>query len=122
MVTVIQAEGVPGTAIARFLDTEETRTYFVKFIPPDDDIIRTQQPFANLTELPPGWRYFNTSEIAISNVGFDSEGITFTAPGTVEREDYPSNPETAQFPHIELVDPIAGDWRSLRSLKISVVM
>lgn len=110
MVTVIQAEGVPGTAIARFLDTEETRTYFVKFIPPDDDIIRTQQPFANLTELPPGWRYFNTSEIAISNVGFDSEGITFTAPGTVEREDYPSNPETAQFPHIELVDPIAGDW------------
>ena len=110
MVTVIQAEGVPGTAVARFLDTEETRTYYVKFIPPDDNIIRTQQSFAGLTELPEGWRYFNTSEIARGNVDFDSEGILLTAPGTVEREDYPSNPETAQFPHIELIDVIEGDW------------
>jgi len=110
MVTVIQADGVPGTAIARFLDTEETRTYYVKFIPTDDKIIRTQQSFAGLTELPEGWRYFNTSEIARGNVGFDSEGILLTAPGTVEREDYPSNPETAQFPHIELIDVIEGDW------------
>jgi len=110
MVTAIQADGVPGTAIARFLDTEETRTYFVKFIPSDDQIIRTQQSFAGLTELPEGWRYFNTSEIARGNVAFDSEGILLTAPGTVEREDYPSNPETAQFPHIELINTIEGDW------------
>lgn len=110
MVTVIQADEVPGAAIARFLDTEETRTYFVKFILPDDEIIRTPQSFAGLSELPSGWRYFNTSETAVANVGFDSEGITFTAPGTVEREDYPSNPGTAQFPHIEMINPIDGDW------------
>ncbi|WRS28993.1 family 43 glycosylhydrolase (plasmid) [Oscillospiraceae bacterium MB08-C2-2] len=110
-VTVIQATQVPGSAIARFIDGDTIRNYFIKFTLPNDEIERTPQSWGGLSELPADWKYFNNSEAAKANIAFgDAEGLVFTAPGTVAREDYPSNPGTAQFPHIEMAEPLQGDW------------
>lgn len=95
-VSVAQAAEVPGAAVVKFVDEEETRTYII-------DFYRKEVVTYDFTQgtLPEGWSVVNPKDTD-TNITYSEQGVTVSADGA-------DLPGTAN--QLQLDTPLEGDYQ-----------